>query len=148
MKKLLFILLFPLISMAQSQVDVMAGYKAVEVNYFLRTESLNYGLGVSLVDSGLVEKRANNNDIFYDHKFTQSYTPAVFALVGGQFEEISIVGKLGSAYVEQQINGVPDSKHLFLAVGIEIGYDLSERFGVKGSFDNVNSLMAGLIIRL
>lgn len=150
MKKLIFIfLLLPLMSMAQSQIDVMAGYKAVEVNYFLRTESLNYGLGISAVDSKLVEKRANNNDIFYDHDFTQSVTPSVFALVGGQFEEVSIVGKMGASYVKQNINGIYDTdKHLFLAVGIEIGYDITPELGFKGSFDNVNSFMAGLIINL
>lgn len=148
MRKLFFLLLFPLISVAQTEIDVMAGYKSAELNIIQRTETLNFGLGFSIVDSKLVEKRANNNDLYYTHQFIQDYTPAVFALVGGQFENLSITGKMGSSYVDQKIDNKRDSKHLFLAVGIEIGYDINERFGFKGSFDNVNSLMAGLIINL
>lgn len=149
MKKLVLVfLLLPLLSFAQNQIDVLVGYKAVEVNYSIRTETLNYGLGLSAVDSQLVEKRANNNDLYYNHRLTQSYTPAVFGLIGGQFEEFQMVGKVGTAYIKQNINDKKDDKHFYLAVGIEFGYDLNDSIGIKASFDNVNSFMGGLLIKI
>jgi len=149
MKKLILVLfLLPMLSFAQNQVDALVGYKAVEVNFSVRTETLNYGIGVSAVDAQLAEKRANDNDMFYNHRFTQSYVPAVFGLLGGQFDEFQMVGKIGTAYVKQNINDKKDDKHFFFAVGVEFGYDINDTIGIKASFDNVNSFMGGLIVKI
>lgn len=148
MKKFLILFLFPLMSFAQNQIDALVGYKAVEVNFSMRTNTLNYGIGLSAVDADLAEKRANKNDHFYNHRFTQSYVPAVFGLIGGQFDEVQVVGKMGTAYIKQNINDKKDDKYFYLAVGIEFGYDLNDNIGIKASFDNVNSFMGGLLIKI
>lgn len=135
------ILLFLVTTTCLSQ-SIMVGNKSLELGYTYKTEGLNYGVAISTVDSKLVEKRANNNDI-NSHEFTSSYTPAVFGLIGATFEKLTITGKLGGSYVEQEINAEKDSQNIFFAAGVNLGYQIN-KMELKLSYDNVNSIMLGI----
>lgn len=138
-------LLFLVTSTCISQ-SIMVGNKSFEIGYTYKTEGLNYGISVSTVDSDLVEKRANNNDIS-KHDFNSSYTPAVFGLIGATFDKVTITGKLGGSYVEQEINSQKDSQNLFFAAGVNLGYQIN-KMQLQLSYDNVNSVMLGIGLNL
>jgi len=150
MKKLatLALILIYLNVNAQSQIHASAGYKAIEIGYTYQNEEfLNFGFSASLVDAGTVEKRANKNDVNKKiHDLKSDVVPALFGEVGGTFDSITITGKLGTAYLDQRINGIQEKQKLYLAVGIRFGYYVSDNIQVVGSYDNVNSVMAGIQI--
>lgn len=146
----IFLLLLPFIGMSQTrwdevpsnQVSVMIGENAVELSATY-THTLIGGFAIQVVDSKVSERRANKNDHGTNHDFTTKYTPAVFGLIGGEFEEFSMIGKMGCAYVDQNINKKPDDKKLFFAVGIIFDYKVFENVGVRASYDNVAGAMIG-----
>lgn len=144
---LLIISLTSLVTSAQSSnVSVMAGYKAFEVSasYLDHETELSFGLAITAVSSDLVEKRANRNDVNKNvHEFNTKITPAAFGLIGGQFDELTIVGKLGAAYVDQDINK-ERTKDLFFAVGVIFDYKIRDNLAVRASYDNVAGPMAGI----
>lgn len=130
---------------AQSQVSVMAGYKAIEVSGAYTAENeLIFGLAISAVDSKMTQKRANTNDKGSNHEFKSDYTPAAFALIGAKFDELSIIGKIGGAYIKQEIDGKPEPQNIYLTVGVIIDYKISELTGIRVSYDAVSGPMAGI----
>lgn len=151
MKKIIItiVALIPMLSMGQeSQVGLMVGQQAVEVSasYTSRKEVI-FGGAVAIASSGITEKRANKNDI-KKHKFKGDFIPAVFGLIGGQFDELSIIGKLGTAYLEQEINDIPDSQKFYLTAGIIFDYKISESISIRASYDSVSGALIGASYRL
>lgn len=147
--KILALLLFVTLSINAQEAHVLVGQKAIEIGAsFTNERELIFGFSLSGVDSKLSEKRANKDDIGKIHDFNDKYTPAVFGLIGGEFDELSVIGKLGAGYVNQSINSIPDSKKIYFAVGIMIDYEISSVVSLKSSFDSVNSIMAGIGIKI
>lgn len=124
-----------------NQIALMVGNKSAEIS-ITHTDELIYGLSFSETDSKLIEKRANKYS-FDDHMLLNNYTPAIFGLIGGDFEYLSMIGKIGTCYINQSINSVVDNKKLYLAIGIAIDFKISEFIGIRGSFDNVSGAMIG-----
>jgi hypothetical protein len=147
--KTILILLFPLLTIAQSkQIAIMGGYKAAEISIsYTAPNELIYGLALSGVNSKVAEKRANNNDL-NNHKFNNKYIPNIFGLIGAKFNNISIIGKLGTAYINQNINNIPESQKYYFTTGIAINYKVSENIGIKTSYDNINSLLLGVTFHI
>jgi len=140
----ILILFIPALTMAQTQASAMVGYKSAELSFAYEAENeLIFGAAVSATATDVTEKRANRNDRGTVHQFNGSFTPAVFGLIGGKFDELSIIGKIGGAYVDQSINGKP-TKDLFLALGIAVEYKISDAIGLRGSYDSVAGPMAGV----
>lgn len=133
----------------ETKISAMAGYKSLEVGFtYLDEETeLIYGVSASAVDSKVSEKRANNNDKGKHHEFKGDVTPAMFFNIGGKFEKLSLIGKLGGSYVEQKINKDP-TKDLFLAFGLIAEYEISETIALRGSYDSVNSFLIGASFKL
>lgn len=150
-----FIIAFLIITMFQScygqetKISAMAGYKSFEVGFtYLDEETeLIYGVSASVVDSKLAEKRANNNDKGKIHEFNGKVVPAVFANLGARFDRFSLIGKIGGSYVSQSINKEP-TKDLFLALGLIAEYEISDRIGLRASYDSVNSALIGVSFKL
>jgi hypothetical protein len=141
MKKLVFLLLVA--TAAQSQaITGFVGYKAGEIDITFQRE-LIYGVGVSIIDSDIITKRANKYNGGKLHQAQRDITPTVFLLLGGKIDQITVVGKLGMSHFEQSIDGKRDGQKLYSVVGIQIGY---RKF--FGSFDSCNSLMLGYKIKL
>lgn len=144
-------IVFAMINDAKAQsVHGMFGYKSAEIGYtYLDEETeLIFGFSVSAVDSKLAESRANRNDKGNIHEFQDQFTPAMFFLIGGKFDEFSIIGKLGGSNVKQNINGIKDEKYVYFATGIMFSYDLSDKISLLGSYDSVTSAMCGVSYRL
>lgn len=133
----------------ETKISAMAGYKSFELGFtYLAEESeLIYGVSASVVDSKVSEKRANNNDKGKHHEFKGDVTPAMFFNIGGKFEKLSLIGKLGGSYVEQKINKEP-TKDLFLDFGLIAEYEISETISLRGSYDSVNSFLIGASLKL
>lgn len=129
---------------------LLVGYKSVEIGYTVNDEeSLNFGFSLSAVDSKLVEKRANRNDVNrHKHDFKGSLVPSTFWLVGGTFDKITLTGKVGASYIDQLIDEIEDKKKMYFAVGLIISRQINERFSVSGSYDNVNSATIGLTYKI
>lgn len=153
MKKLIcfalvaYVVLFAAInnSFAQSNINLSLGYKTVEIGLTKTLDSeIILGGSFSLTNSKVIEDRINSVDVNYIHTFNSKYTPTIFGLLGAKFDRLNMIGKVGASYVDQNINTVKDDKHLYLAVGIQLIYEVSNSFGISGSFDNVNSFMAGI----
>lgn len=120
----------------------MVGNKSAEIS-ITHTDELVLGLAFSETDSKVMEYRANATKM-NKYEFHSNYTPAVFLLLGGDFDYLSMIGKLGAAYVNQSINGVVDDEKLYLAAGFAIDVDLNEYLGARASFDNVSGALIGV----
>lgn len=129
------------------QASLMVGYKALELSAAYVAESeLIFGGAVMVANAHGIEQRANRNDVNKNvHALNGEYVPAVFGLIGGEFDELSIIGKLGGVYIDQSINGEP-TKDIFFAVGIAFDYKLTKDFAIRMSYDNVAGPMAGATI--
>lgn len=126
--------------------SIMLGYKSIELgaSYTLENE-LVIGLSAQATESGLVEERANRNDMFLNkHDITISTVPALYFTIGGQFDNFTMTGKLGGAYLTQTINSKPDSQKYYPAVGIIFDYQFSNGYSIRASYDNVSSGMVGI----
>lgn len=145
MKTLLLLLVLPLFTIAQSnQIAIMGGYKTGEISASYTAENeLIFGLAVSITDSKIAEKRANIKDLNH-HDFNDKVIPNVFGLIGGKFDNLSLIGKLGAAYVNQNINNIPEPKKYYFTVGMAIDYKVSDLIGLRGSYDSVSSLLLGV----
>lgn len=134
------------INAQERKLSIMAGYKAIEfgATYTDGETELIFGGAISLVSSDIVEKRANTNDKGKIHNMTGKFVPAAFGLIGAKFDELSIIGKLGGAYVEQTINGKIEDRKFCYAIGVILDYKLSEIVSLRVSYDNVNAPMAGI----
>lgn len=151
MKKVIktLLLFLPIIASAQSnQVAIMAGYKAGEISatYTAKSEVI-YGFSFAVVDSEIAEKRANNRDL-NKHVFNDKYLPGAFGLLGAKFDNFSIIGKLGSAYVNQSINNIEEQQKFYFTAGIAFDFKMSESFGLRASYDSVSSLLVGVTYHL
>jgi hypothetical protein len=141
MKKLVFMLL--VVTAVQSQsITSFVGYKSGEIDFTVEKE-LIYGIGVSIIDTDIIAKRVNKYDLGMFHQANTDVSPSVFLLLGGEVDQVTVVGKLGMSYVDQSINGNNDGKKFYSAVGIQIGYRK-----IFCNFDNCNSLMIGYKINL
>lgn len=123
------------------QVSAMAGLSSIELSAQY-THTMIYGAAIGITDSRSIEQRANRNS-YEKHELKTRYTPAVFGLIGGEFEDLSIIGKLGAAYIDQTRNGIDEKQKLYLAVGIIFDYKLTDAIGLRGSYDNVAGAMIG-----
>lgn len=134
---------------AQTKINALAGFKSFELGTTITDEEseLIYGVSVSAVDAGVSEDRANRNDKGKNHEFRNDIVPALFLNIGGKFDNLSIIGKIGSSYVEQKINNEP-TKDLFLALGIMASLKVSNSTGLVLSYDSVNSVQFGISIAL
>jgi hypothetical protein len=152
MKKIIITIasLIPMLSVGQegSQVGLMVGQQAVEVSASYTTEiELIFGGAVAVVNTGIAEKRANNNDR-KTHDFKGDFVPAVFGLIGGKFDDFSMIGKLGTAYLEQDINGIPDSQNFYFTAGIILDYKILDSISIRASYDSVSGALIGASYRL
>lgn len=148
MKKLFLLAILVALQMnAQTNhTSIMLGYKSIEVSasHTIPCE-LSFGLALSVTDAQIVEKRANHNETNnYTHKFKSDIVPAAFLLVGGQFDNFTIVGKMGGAYLEQDINNRPESKKYYYAVGVIFDYRFENNTSIRASYDNVSGPMVGV----
>lgn len=152
MKKLIkiLILFIPALTLAQSQIHVQAGFKAIEVGYTYQNEDfLNFGVSVSAVDADIVEKRANTNDPYKKvHQLNSDLVPAVFGTVGATFDNFTITGKMGAAYLNQSINNVADAQKIYWGIGIRFNYKFENNLSLVGGYDNINSGMLGIAFNL
>lgn len=167
MKNLIVLLLLLLSQSVFSQVaestnlNLSIGYKAAEIGFTNTLESeIIVGSCFSLTNSKVIQDRANKVDTGnYLHKMNNDYTPTVFVLMGANFDRFNMVGKIGACYINQNICKINDSrqkervfiedtKHLYLSIGVELMYQITDNFGVSGGFDNVNSLMMGINFKI
>lgn len=127
----------------------MVGYKSFELgfNYMDEESELIYGVSASVVDSKISQDRANNNDKGKLHEFNGKVVPAIFGTIGAKFEKLNLIGKIGGSFVNQQINKEP-TKDLFLALGLIAEYEISDRFGIRASYDSVSSIQLGLSLKI
>ena len=144
-----------------TNANLSVGYKTAEigVTHTLESEFI-LGGSFALTDSKMIENRTNKIDRgSYLHKMNSKYTPSAFALMGGNFDRINFIGKVGATYIDQNIckinnsmqtDGVytKDSKVLYLACGMEIMYQVSDFVGISGSFDNVSGAMLGINFKI
>jgi len=144
---LLFSAFWTAVTAQSRQVNAMVGYKAFEVSgAYAAPNELIYGLAVMAASADGIEARANKNDVNRRvHRLNGEVVPAVFGLIGGEFDELSIIGKIGGAYIDQSINGKP-TKDIAFAVGIAFDYKLTKDFAIRMSYDNVAGPMAGATI--
>ena len=112
-----------------SQIAVMAGNKSIELSASY-THSLIYGCAISVIDSKVVANRVWINT-------TDKITPTVFALLGGEFEELSMIGKLGAC----RFNNTQ-----WVTFGFVIDYKINEMIGLRSSYDNVVGALVGATI--
>ena len=143
MKTLLLLLLTTICYSQDNQVSLLIGEMSLETSFQIKTEGLNYGLALGIVNSNVAEKRATRNDRPKVHSFTTKVTPFAFGLIGATFDKLTITGKVGTAYVEQKINNVRDNQNLFLAVGINAGYRINNLEILMG-YDSVNAVTVGV----
>jgi hypothetical protein len=109
MKKLVFMLL--VVTAVQSQsITSFVGYKSGEIDFTVEKE-LIYGIGVSIIDTDIIAKRVNKYDLGMFHQANTDVSPSVFLLLGGEVDQVTVVGKLGMSYVDQSINGNNDGKN-------------------------------------
>lgn len=133
----------------EKHTSIMLGYKSIELGYTYTDEEteLIFGSSISGVDANTAEKRCNRNDKGKHHEFNGSVVFAWFLNAGAKFDRLNIIGKIGGSYVSQQINSEP-TKDLFLALGLTASYSVNERYSIIGSYDSVNSVQAGIMIKL
>lgn len=131
------------------QMQVLVGYKSLEIGYTYTDEEteLIYGVSISCVASDIAEKRANKNDKGKLHEFNGTIVPAVYGLIGAKFDRLNIIGKIGGSYVSQSINNEP-TKDLFLALGLMASYSVNERYSLIGSYDSVSSVQMGVSFKI
>lgn len=142
MKKLIVLLLLTLSSNAQS-ITPSLGFKAVEFDVTFE-KNLIYGAGISITESKLVSKRANKNDGAHNvHTSNTKIVPSLFLLIGGEVEDITIIGKLGCAYYEQSINKITESQKFYRSVGVSVGFKQ-----IFISYDSSNSILLGYNFKL
>jgi hypothetical protein len=142
MKKLILILLFPLLGYSQNTVSTLVGYKSFEVNFKIKGD-LNYGVAVSMTDAKEVAKRATRMDHPNKHIANDKLASSLFFLIGATFEDITITGKLGATYFEQSINSKKEAQNIYRSVGVQVQY---KKFIF--SYDSANSAMIGYEIKL
>lgn len=145
----LLLYLLPIIVLSQSnQLSLSIGYKSLEISTtYTAPNELIYGIALAVTDSKLAENRANKKDINI-HKFNDKYITGIFGLIGGKFDNLSIIGKLGTAYINQNINNIQESQKYYFTAGLSIEHKISETLALKSSYDSLNSLLLGITIHL
>lgn len=141
MKKLILLLLASTALQAQT-VSTLVGYKALEVNFILKGD-LNYGLAGSITSAKEVASRASRMDYPNKHTANNKIAPSLFFLIGATFDNITITGKLGATYFDQNINGKQEAQNIYRAVGVEVQFK-----NLLFSFDSANGAMAGYQFKL
>ena len=136
MKKILLLLLIASGTQGQT-VSTMVGYKSTELGYTIN-KSLNYGIAASVTSSKEIASRANRMDHPNKHTTNDKITPSLFFLIGANFDNITITGKLGATYFNQNINGKQEPQNIYRAVGVQMSYKL-----IVFSFDSANGAMIG-----
>lgn len=144
MKKLLILLLFPLIGFSQQSITPLVGYKSFELN-FKTKGNLNFGLATSITDSKEIAKRATKMETkpFTVHTANTKMSPSLFFLIGATIDDFTVTGKLGATYFDQNINRVKEAQNIYRSVGAQIQYKK-----IIFSYDSTNSAMIGYEIIL
>lgn len=125
------------------------GQQAAELSITTTNDrGLIFGGAFSAVNSDLAERRATKNDQGKAHDFKTKYTPAAFGLIGGDFDGVAMIGKIGAAYVHQTINGAIDPKKIYFVVGVAIDVRISERVHLRNGYDSVNGFLTGINLKL
>lgn len=162
--KLLTILsvLFTQFIFAQTiNTNISVGNKALELGvYNTSDEDFVIGGSIAISDTDVNMYRANIADIGnYLHKANSKYTPTIFTLIGGKYNKMTFTGKVGVTYLNQllckiqdsrQTDGVfiKDNRHLYVSIGMQAIYNITDNFGISASFDNVNAAMFGINFKL
>ena len=147
--KLILLIIPSLLFSQEKDIGLLIGYNTIDASCQYTSENeLIYGFGASIVESNIAEKRANNNDKGKIHKFNNSIVPAIWGNIGAKFDELSIIGKIGLANVNQSINNIKEPKNIYLAFGIIFDYKISEKLGIRLNYDSVNSLMGGISYKI
>lgn len=135
-----------IVTAQEKQFSVMSGYKALEVaaTYTHEETELVFGLSIVAVDSEMIEKRANNNDKGGRHIINSEYTPGAFGLIGAKFDDLSIIGKIGGAYIKQDINGKPEPQNIYMTFGIIFDLKVSNSTGLRVSYDGISGPLGGV----
>jgi hypothetical protein len=137
MKTLIILLLFPLLGFSQS-VTGLLGYNCAEINYKIKGD-LNYGIAASVTKSDDIARRASRNNTNFDtHTANTTISPSLFFLIGATFDNITITGKLGATYFDQNINNVKEPQNIYRSVGAQFQYK-----NFIFSYDSTNSAMIG-----
>ncbi len=146
---------------AQTNLNLAVGNKTAEfgLSHTLESEII-VGGSFSLTNSKVIEQRANAVDRGSClHRMNSAYTPTLFALVGAKFDRLNILAKVGASYINQNICQIDnslqtdgtftrDTKSIYLAIGMQAIYQVSDNVGISGSFDNVNSAMLGINLKI
>lgn len=161
MRKLFLLSILFSSSFFAQNINLSGGYKTVELGLTHTLESeILLGGSIAMTDTKVIVSRANIADVgSYLHKENTKYTPTVFGLIGGKFNRIHVLGKLGLTYLDQSIckindsrqtdgTFIKDSRHLYVAMGFQASYYITDRFGINGGFDNVNSGTLGINFKL
>ncbi|URM37167.1 hypothetical protein [Flavobacterium anhuiense] len=141
---ILFSIFWTAATAQEKQFSILAGYKSLEGGFTYTDEEseLIYGIAASLMDSKTSEKIANFHDTS-KHNFKGDVVPAAFGLIGAKFDKVKLIGKIGFAYLEQEINNIPDHQKFYFAFGLAYSYEFDNEISVIGSLDSVNAVMAG-----
>jgi hypothetical protein len=139
MKKLLLLLLFPIMGFSQQSITTLIGYKSFELN-FKTKGNLNFGVATSITDSKEIADRATKMDPkpFTVHTANTKVSPSLFLLIGATIDDFTVTGKLGATYFNQNINNVKENQNIYRSVGAQIQYK-----NFVFSYDSTNSAMIG-----
>ena len=133
----------------EKQFSVLAGFKALEMSFsYIAENELIYGIALSAVDSKLSQDIANFHDGGKTHDFKGEIVPAAFGLIGGKFDKVKVIGKIGAGYVDQKINNVPEKQKFYLAFGFAYSYEFDNGVAIIGSCDSVNAALLGVSFKM
>lgn len=133
----------------ETKISAMAGYKSAELGFTYIDEEteLIYGISASVIDAKFSESIANFHDTS-EHNFKGDIVPAVHALIGAKFSNLSFIGKVGGAYINQTINGKAEPQNIYMSYGLMVGYEFDNGLSFVGSIDSVNAIMCGIQFKL
>lgn len=145
----LLIIIYLNVNAQETKISAMAGYKSAELGFtYMDEESeLIYGISASIIDANFSESIANFHDTS-KHDFKGDVVPAMHFLIGARFDNLSFIGKIGGAQINQTINGKKEPQNIYLSYGLMVGYEFDNGLSFVGSIDAVNAIMCGLMIKL
>lgn len=156
MKKLIILFCIFSATLNAQDLKLSLGYKSAEIGLSKTLQNeLIFGGSLCLTDSEQIAKRANQFN--QEHKIYNKVIPSAFILMGAEFDRLNLMGKVGACYIQKQdvkeTNGnvsttTPYNNIMFLAVGFNIMYMVSDKVGFSVSFDNVNAGMLGINYKL
>jgi hypothetical protein len=145
----LFLLLLCISVNAQkNQISFLVGNRTGEIS-FLRADKFIYGLAIGITDSKMLEKQLIIKVPFkIEIEDNPRHVPTLFVVLGKSVGKCSVMLKSGFVYVDLLSDGKPNNPKFHYAGGMAIGYDVTNKIGVKISSDNIAKLMVGLTVRI